>query len=138
MGMTAGVLPNQQTHHDRSVDRNAEQYGLHTLPIHSANQSYQTHGPTDTMYAQNAQQEMKYGENNYQPTHNNMYSGGPASGTLSDTALPLDSGMLNRSFAPAQSSLQHPVYEDANGQGIDSFKQEPAPYPTPNQTSPMG
>jgi hypothetical protein len=137
MAITASLLSNQQGQHDRTVERHVGHYGIHTLPIHSANQSYQTHGPTDSMYAQNAQQEMKYGENSYQPTHN-MYSGGPAAGALSDTALPLDSGMLNRSFAPAQSSLQQTGYEDTNGQGIDGFKQEPAPYPTPNQTSPMG
>lgn len=135
MGMTGGLLPHQQPQHDRNVERSSGHYGIHTLPIHSANHSYQTHGPTETMYAQNAQQEMKYGENNYQPPHN-MYSGGPAAGALSDTSLPLDSGMLNRSFAPSQSSI-HSGYEDTNGQGIDSFKQEPAPYPTPNQTSPM-
>ena len=148
MGMTSGLLPIQQPQHDRHVERSAGQYGLHTLPIHPANHSYQTHGPTDTMYAENTQQEMKYREtnyrentyreNNYQPTHNNMYSGGPVAGALSETALSLDSSMLNRSFTSTQSSLQPSVYEDVNGHGIDSFKQEPAPYPTPNQTSPMG
>lgn len=130
LGMTGGLLPTQQVHHDRNVERTAAHYSLHAIPMHSTNHSYQTHGPTDAMYAPNTQQELKYSENNYHHTHSGMYSDGPAPGAVSDTSLPLDSGMLNRSFAPA--------YEDTNGHGMDNYKQEPAPYPTPNQTSPMG
>lgn len=139
----AGLLPNHQIQHEQEMQRTVGQYGLQSLPIHPSNSGYSTHPPLtlsetqSAVYGQNSQHDMKYGQNSYHSSHN-MYSADTPNGVLSESTLPLDTGMLTRSFAPTPSSLQQSGYDSANGQGIDGFKQEPAPYPTPNQTSPMG
>ena len=129
--MGSGPLSTPHTQHD------PEQYGTQTLPINSSNPSYHAEDHLESLFGQSTQPEMKYGANNYQ-TSDNMYSNGSATGGLSDTSLPLGNGMLNRSFAPSQSALQQPVYHDNDASGMGGFKQEPPPYPTPTQTSPIG
>jgi hypothetical protein len=126
----SALLGTPHTQHD------SHQYGVHALPIHSPNPSYPADEHLESLFAQSTQPEMKYASSDHQ-TADHMYSNGAATGGLSDTSLPLGNGMLNRSFAPSQSALQQTVYHDGNASGIDGFKHEPAPYPTPNQTSPM-
>ena len=135
---SARMLPNHQMQQEQDMQRTVGHYGLQSLSVYPSNSAYQTHPSSNTqgaVYGQTTQQNMKYGQNNYQSAHN-IYSADPPTGALSESAL--DSGMLNRSFAPAPSSLQQPVYNITNGQGMDGFKQEAPPYPTPNQVSPMG
>lgn len=136
--LNAGMFPDQQVQQDQAVQRHPAHYGVQTLPIHSSNQTYQTNAPSDSVYGQPVQPDVKYNHGNYQTSNNAMYTDSPPTGGLSDTSLPLDNGMLTRSFAPSQTSLHQSDYDGANGQAIDGFKQEPPPYPTPNQTSPRG
>ena len=96
------------------------------------------------MYDHNGQSHISKYETGHYQGGRNVYSDPPrdpyavTTSALSDVTLSLDAGMLNRGFIPPQTAQPQSGYDTGQEQDLGGFKQQADPYPTPNQTSPMG
>lgn len=145
-GQHTGTLHAHQVPQHQETQSLTGHYGLPILP---SGRSYQNAANVDSRnvsYEHNTQPEMKYDQSPFDNTQN-LYSHTPRDNfnattpnTLSEANLSLNAAMLNRSFVPPQSAAaqQQDAYDVGAGQDFTGFKQQSDPYPTPNQTSPLG
>ena len=131
----------------QQIQSSAGQYGFHPISMHSSGQPYQPSphpGTQSVVYDQTGQSHVVKFEEGHFHSAQSLYSDHPrepfpaTTSTLAEASLSLDAGMLNRSYAPPQAAPPQAVYDAVAEQDLGGFKQQPDPYPTPNQTSPMG